>query len=102
MAVLLFLYGFFLLIAFHYGYKLTGKPGLRIAGLCLGLALMFLSAGLHLGYYEAYISIVLLFIALFAYQMYYVFKFNFFPARVGLIIHLLIFVFLIVSWQITE
>jgi hypothetical protein len=86
-AILTFLYGYFLIIAFRYGRGLTEKAYLFWIGIFLGLILMGLSPFLHAGTEFAWLSTLAILIGLSLYQAYYLMQYRFFPAKVGLIIN---------------
>jgi hypothetical protein len=90
--ILMFLYGFFLIVAFRYGRGLTGKNYLFWVGIALGLSLMLLSPtlGMNLSFgWWTCMSIVSL---LSVYQAYYWLRYRFFPAKVGWVINTFIMV----------
>lgn len=65
-------------------------------GLILGLSLMFLSPGVYLNRASAVYGAGALLVALSFYQMYYLVKYRFFPAGVGLTLNGLMLLGLII------
>jgi|GEM_PF-6689409 hypothetical protein len=98
MSIVIFLYGFFLIAAFNYGRKLTEQNALIIPGLITGLGCMLLAPWVYLRNDTAFLIIILLFAAIAAYQLYYILKYHFFPAKTGLFIHTSIFIMLMAAW----
>jgi hypothetical protein len=103
MSILLFLYGFFILTAFRYGSKLTEKLSVLFWGLGIGIPMMLLAPGVYLNWEWVFVIYGILFFILLIYQFWFVFVKKFYPAKVGLVIHLLIFAGLALRyWLITK
>lgn len=98
MSIVIFLYGFFLIVAFNYGRKLTERNALIFPGLVTGISCMLLAPWVYLRNDIAFQLVIILFSVIAAYQLYYIFKYHFYPAKAGLVIHLSIFVMLMVAW----
>lgn len=97
MSVVLFLYGFFLIAAFNYGRNLTGKKYLIVLGLMTGLPLMLLAPGLYMNLPFATGITALILGLILMYQSFYWWKYQFFPAKTGFILHLIVIMCFVAS-----